>query len=235
MPEQRSMTQTAVPPQIRAALEDLIARFGDNLRAVLWYGSRARGEAQSGSDEDLMLLFRTVDESVLLGLRETFLEAGRKRWSTYIVSDAEFRQLPVDRRLYFAHAFQTLHGDFEPLRLSQDDVLAYLRSKAREVLYQCRDRLINKERALPTVHRMAKYAVFLMKARHLYEHGYYPLTRTELSPLVNERDDRQIIEWVEGWDEVRPQFEKDPIPLILQLDAFARRLLDSLPPVEVEA
>lgn len=226
------MALAAVPPQVKAAVDELAARFDTNLRAVLWHGSSARGEAQAESDEDLILLFRTVDESVLLGLRSTFLEAARKGWSTYVLSDSEFRQMPASRRLYFGQGFRVLHGEFEPMRLSQADILAYLRERAREVLYQCRDRLINKERPLPTMRRMAKYAVFLMKARYLYEHGHYPLTRAELLSLVDDPDERQIIEWVERWAEVRPRFEDDAVPLILRLDAFARGLLESLPDQE---
>lgn len=223
------MPEIDVPPEVRQAVDELASRFGDNLHAVLWHGSLARGEAQPGSDVDLILLYHTVDDAVLLSLRHTFLEAGRKGWSTNIISDAEFAQLPASRRLYFEHGFRVLHGTFAPMRLSQEDVLAYLRDRAREVLYQCRDRLINKERSLSTMHRMAKYAVFLMKARHLYEHGHYPLTRSELLRLVETPEEKQIIEWVEGWEQVRPQFEDDPIPLILALDAFARGLLASLP------
>jgi len=225
-----SLPEIEVPRDVREAVDELASRFGDNLRAVLWHGSLARGEAQPGSDVDLILLFRRVDDDVLLGLRGTFLEAARTGWSTNVLSDAEFHQLPASRRLYFGHGFRVLHGEFEPLRLSKSDVLAYLRERAREVQYQCRDRLINKQRALPTVHRMAKYAVFLMKARHLFEHDHYPLTRAELLTLVDNREERQIVEWVEGWEDVRLQFERDPIPLILSLDAFARRLIESLPP-----
>jgi hypothetical protein len=223
------MPHADAPPEVRQAVDELASRFGENLRAVLWHGSLARGEAQPGSDVDLILLFHTVDDDVLLGLRRTFLEAGRKGWSTNVISDAEFAQLPASRRLYFEHGFRVLHGEFAPMRLSRDDVLAYLRERGREVLYQCRDRLINKERSLSTMHRMAKYAVFLMKARHLYEHSHYPLTRAELLELVEHPEERQIIEWVEGWEGVLPEFERDPIPLILALDAFARQLLASLP------
>jgi len=226
------MPDIAVPPQIEEVVRELASDHGENLRAVLWHGSRARGEAQAGSDEDLILLFHEVNDDVLLRLRHTFLEAARMGWSTYILSDDEYRQLPADRRNYFAVGSRLLYGEFEFVQLSRADQLAYVRSRCREILYQCRDRLINKEYALPTVHRMAKFTVFLLKVRHLYLYGSYPLTRSDLLTLVADPDERQIIEWVEHWEDVRPQFENDPVPLILKIDGCIRRLVASLPDPE---
>jgi hypothetical protein len=229
------MPDIAVPPQIEEVVRELASEHGENLRAVLWHGSRARGEAQAGSDEDLILLFHEVDDGVLLRLRHTFLEAGRIGWSTYILSDAEYRQVPADRRNYFAIGSRLLYGEFEFVQLSQADLLAHLRSRCREILYQCRDRLINKKHALPTIHRMAKFAVFLTKIRHLYLHGTYPLTRAELLDVVDDQEARQIIEWVERWDDVPPQLEDDITPLILTIDSYVRRLVASLPDPEEDA
>ena len=110
--------------------------------------------------------------------------------------------------------------------------LARVRSLAEEITFQCRYQLIHKHvdwpRRVRIMHYMAKAAVLAMNARHLLRHGHYPETRAELLPLVDEPADRQIIDWVERWQEVRPTFEADPVALILQLDAFARRLVESL-------
>jgi len=34
-----------VPANVREVVDECVARFGDNLKAALWHGSRARGEA----------------------------------------------------------------------------------------------------------------------------------------------------------------------------------------------
>jgi len=78
------------------------------------------------------------------------------------------------------------------------------------------------------MHYMAKNAVVAMKARPLLRHGRFPETRAELLPLVEDAAERQIIHWVERWQDLRPSFEADPAPLMLHLDAFARRLVESL-------
>ena len=111
-------------------------------------------------------------------------------------------------------------------------MLAELRSLAEEITFQCRYRLIHKHSEWPRqvhmMHYMAKNAVLAMKARHLLRHGHFPETRSELLSLVQDPAEQEIIDWVERWQELRPTFEADPAPLMLRLDAFARRLLESL-------
>ncbi len=223
------MAPVTVPDNVQRVADASVALFGENVRAVLWHGSRARGEAGAASDDDLILLFHTVDDDLLLRLRELSRGLVGEKWSTYVLSDAEFRQLPPGRRLRFAHRFQVLHGEFEPLVLSREDVLAELRLLARDILYQCRDRLIHKQKAVPTMYRMAKKAVFAMQARHLLNRGSFPETRAALLPFLADPDERTIVDWVARWAELRPGFERDAVPLMLHLDTFARRLIESLP------
>ncbi len=224
-----SVAPVTVPDNVQRVADACVALFGDNVRAILWHGSRARGEAGEASDDDLILLFHTVDNDLLLRLRELFRGLAGEKWSTYVVSDAEFRHLPPGRRLRFAHGFHVLHGEFEPLPLSRADVLAELRLLARDISYQCRDRLIHKQKAVPTMYRMAKKAVFAMQARHLLNRGSFPETRAALLPFLTDPDERTIVDWVARWQELRPGFERDPVPLMLHLDTFARRLIESLP------
>ena len=224
------MTNVAVPQQVRQVVDECVARFGDSLKAALWHGSGARGEATATSDYDLILVFGRIDEPVLLGLRDIFEK--RENWSTYVRSEEELRQLPSDRGLQFAYGFRVLHGHFDPLQLTREDLLAELRSLAEEITFQCRYRLIHKHAEWPRqvhmMHYMAKNAVLAMKARHLLHHGHFPETRAELRPLVHDPDEREIIDWVDHWEDLRPTFEADSTPLMLHLDAFARRLLESL-------
>jgi predicted nucleotidyltransferase len=221
----------ALPKAVQDVLDECVAAFGENLKAALWHGSWARGEARPGSDHDLILIFRRVDDGVLLTLRDIFRE--RENWSTYVRSEAELRQTPADRHLQFAFGFRLLHGDFEPLPVSRENVLAEMRSLADEISFQCRYRLVHKHADWPRqVHMMqymAKNCLLIMKARHLLHHGHYPETRAELRSIVDDPAELEIIDWVERWEELRPGFEADPAPLMLHLDTFARRLVDSLP------
>lgn len=219
----------AVPRNVQEVVEECVDRLGDNLRAVLWHGSRARGEGGDTSDDDVILILRRIDDGVLLSLREMFFAAGRGKWSSYALSEAEFQKLPINKRFRFAHGFQVLHGDFEPLSLSREEVLAYLRSCTREVVVQSRNRLIHKNTSLPIMYRVAKFAVFAMKARHLLHSGHWPETRAELLPLIEDPNERTVIDWVERWAELSPEFKRDPVSFLLHVDAVGRRIIGSLP------
>jgi hypothetical protein len=226
-----------VPKNVQQVVDECVTRFDDNLACALWHGSRARGEATAASDDDLILIFHRIDDGVLLGLREIFLRPELDTWSAYVLSVDELRAYPRDGRLQFHYGHRVLHGHFDPPPLNRDNLLADLRAIAREIRSYCRHPFLHHAlaqhqpdtvRTAHLMYYMAKNAVTAMKARHLLHHGHFPETRAELRPLIEDPRECQIIDWVEHWHAIRPTFEADPTPLMLHLDAFARRLLESL-------
>jgi len=227
-----------VPANVREVVDECVARFGDNLACALWHGSRARGEPTTASDEDLILIFRRLDDNTLLGLREMFLRPDLHDWSTYTLSVDELRQYPRNNRLQFHYGCQVVHGELDPPPFTPDDLVADLRFLAVEIRSYCRHPFIHHALSHPhpdtvrtarMMYYMAKQAVMAMKTRHLYHTGEYPLTRSELRRVVRDPEDVAIIDIVDQWPELRAGYEEDPRLLILQLDAFARRLVESLP------
>lgn len=224
------MAAVTVPRRLQDVVDASVARFGGNLRGLLWQGSRARGEGTEASDDDLIFLFGSIDDGVLLAVRKLFAGAGRGGFSTYLVSEAERRHIPPNKRFRFAHGGVTLlHGAYEPEPATREAALAYLRSCLREILVRSRDRMLNQLPSAATAYRTAKMAVFAMKARRFFLHGHYPLTREELLVTTDDPAERQIIDWVARWQDVAPAVERDPVPLLLQLDRFARGVLAMLP------
>jgi len=223
------MTAVTVPRRLQDLVDHSVARFGENLQGLLWHGSRARGEGTPPSDDDLMFLFARIDDAVLLAARDLFAGAGRDGFSTSLMSPAELRHLPPNKRFRLAHGVVALHGAFAPVPATREDALAYLRGSLREVLARSRDRLLNQSPSPATAYRVAKFAVFAMKARELYDHGRYPLTRDELLATTDGAEERRIIDWVARWQDVAPEVERDPLPALLHLDRFARGALMALP------
>lgn len=79
-----------------ALIEKLIAQFGEQLLAVILFGSRARGEATAESDIDFLIIMSEVDAETRRQIRflatEIWLEHGIFL-STSIVSLSHWRQL----------------------------------------------------------------------------------------------------------------------------------------------
>ncbi|MBI1886427.1 MAG: nucleotidyltransferase domain-containing protein, partial [Chloroflexi bacterium] len=100
---------TDLHPEVREVVDRLVERLGDDLKAVLWHGSWARGEARPDSDHDLIIILKRVDDGVLLKLRDVFF--GRASWSTLIQSEDELRHYPLAGRIQFTHGLRLLYGE----------------------------------------------------------------------------------------------------------------------------
>ena len=96
-------------PEWRAALDDFVAavkaEYGDRLRAVVLYGSYARGDARPGSDVDVMVVLDRLGDYWAEAHRLWDLayaaSAGAGRWdvllSAALADDDEYRaeRLPL--------------------------------------------------------------------------------------------------------------------------------------------
>jgi len=233
------VTAAEAHPEVRQVADALVATLGDDLRALLWHGSFARGEANPNSDHDLIIILKRIDDDLLLRMQEVF--RGRPNWSTFVQSEAELHQFPDDGRLQFHFGFQKLYGDFEPPAWTRQNILAELRAFARSIRFECRYRLLHKQpegsstegrfaafqsyRNARMLGYAAKWAVLALRARELLEGRPYPVTRAELRARLSDPDELAVLEIVERWQELRPRYEEEIGPLALQLDAFARRLV----------
>ncbi len=244
-PKPRTSVRGDAPPlpaEVQAVVDQLIAALGDDLRALLWHGSWARGEAKPDSDHDLIIILRRIDDEVLLRLQRVF--RGRQNWSTFVQSEEELRQFPADGRLQFHFGAIPLYGDFEPAPWDGENIIADLRCLARSIRFECRYRLLHKEPDYPDMEehyrnflrarnaRMlryaAKWAVLCLQRRELLHGRSYPITREELRSRLTDPDELAVVDIIDRWAELQPAYEEDLAPLALKLDAFARRLVASL-------
>jgi predicted nucleotidyltransferase len=237
-------TASDVHPEVREVADALIAALGQDLRALLWHGSYARGEARPESDHDLIIILRRIEDDVLLRLREVF--RGRERWSSLVKTEEELRQYPPTGRLQFHFGVVPLYGHFERPAWTRESLVDDLRQLALDIGFEARYRLLHKQpdnyseretriagfqryRNLHMLHYAAKWAVLAMKARALLAGGDYPVTLAELRGRLDDADDLAIVDLVDRWTELAAPHEADFTPLALQLDAFARRLIAGLP------
>lgn len=236
------MTRPDLPAEVQDVLDQLIASLGDDLRAAFWHGSYARGEPKPWSDHDMIIVLKRLDDDLLLRLKAIF--SGRKEWSTYVRTEAELRQHPSEGRPQFHFGLVPLYGDFERPPLTRDHIIDELRILALNISFESRYRLYHREplyeqmdehwadfltqRTARMLRYSAKLAILAMKARELLAGRAYPVSSADLRSRITDADETWIIDTVEHWDEMQPQFEADPDPLALRLDAFARNLVSWL-------
>ena len=226
---------------MREVADAIIAKLRDNLSALLWHGSWARGEQTAESDHDMIVVVRQMDDETLFGLREVF--EGRSGWSTYIKTEQELRQYPLTGRLQFHYGSVTLYGGIDAPPMTREGLIEDLRRIAVDIQHESRYRLIHvsggkmyagMDPAYPRVriarwmYYQAKLAVLALKARELLRDRSYPETRHELRERLTNEDELAIVNVIDLWAELRWGFEEDVTPLALQLDAVMRRLVAEL-------
>lgn len=225
-----------LPSEVREVVDSLIACVGDELAAIYWHGSYARGEAKPDSDHDLIIVLKRADDDVLLRMADVF--RGRHDWSTFVQTEEELRQYPRDGRLQFHFGGVPLYGRIEPPPFTREDVANEIRAFARDIRFECRYRLLHAEplysdmsaefqraRNARMLRYAAKLAVLALKARELLEGREYPKTREELRERLSDADELAVLDTLENWAELRAKYEEDRRPLALLLDRVARRLV----------
>ena len=234
------MPVSSLPNDVREVLDDLVDSVGEDLAAVYWHGSYARGEAKPDSDHDLIIVLKRAGDDVMLRMAEVF--RGRQDWSTFVQTEEELRQYPRDGRLQFHFGLVPLYGKFEPPLFSRQDIVNEIRVFARDVRFECRYRLLHAEplysdislefqraRNARMLRYAAKLAVLALKARELLVGRDYPATRDELRVRLTDANEVAVLDLLEDWSDLRAGYEKDHKPLALLLDRVARKLVAELP------
>ena len=126
------------PAEVREVADQLIETLGADLRAILWHGSWARGEANPDSDHDLIVVLRRADDEILMRMQKVF--RGRRDWSTFVQTEEELRQYPPDGRPQFHFGLVPLYGDFQPPQFRQQ--LAHAGQRVHGAFQQAQHRTV---------------------------------------------------------------------------------------------
>lgn len=230
------------PPEVREVADGIIAKLGDNLSALLWHGSWARGEQTPESDHDMIVVVKRMDEETTFALREVF--EGRRAWSAYVKSEQELRQYPLTGRLQFHYGNVVLYGAIDAPPMTREGLIQDLRRAAVDIQHEARYRLVHgsdpgktyegidpvylRMRVARWLYYQAKLALLALKARELLRGNAYPLTRAELRERLTDENDLAMLDTIELWPQLREGFQQDVTPLALQLDAVMRGLVVEL-------
>ena len=228
-----------LPDEERTVALALIEALGDDLAALVWQGSWARGEANPESDHDLVVIMRRLDEELLRTIAGVF--RGRPvKWSTYIKTEEELRQYPAHGRLQFLHGVRLIHGDFEPPPVTRANLLEDLRHIANDIEHETRYRLVHRDLSTRPAFETArdgrllyywsKVLLLSLKAREILRGRYYPVTRADLRACLSDTDELALLDIIERWPDLRPEYERDFTPLGLLVDRVVRKLVSELPP-----
>jgi len=229
-----------VPQEVREVADELIEALGDDLAALLWHGSWARGEQTPESDHDLIVVLRRLNEDVLARMQAVFED--RPGWSTFIKTEEEIRNYPITGRLQFHHGAVPLYGSIQPPPITREGLAEDLRQLAVDIQHECRYRLVHgssrtlagmdaefiRVRNARWMYYQAKLAILALKSREMLGGREYPLTRTELRARLTDADEIAAVDVVQNWAAEKAGYEEDFRPLALLLDKVMRGLVAKL-------
>jgi len=215
-----------------AILEDvknrIVESLGGDLVCLFLTGSRAKGEERKESDYDLALVVSEVDEEMLHTLRDVFLD--HKGFSVYLLDEDDLRTLPKAMFLQFVHS-EKLYGDFDFPLPSAEDVTDYMDIVRREWLDRIRHYLIlpHPREKLASVALPALKVVYLCLSYLTFaETGALPKTRRDTMAYLEKMGGNPLhialMKTLEDWDSRRDKIMEDPLPILLQIEAFFRTL-----------
>lgn len=203
----------------RNAADKLSAEFGDRLVFVGIQGSRARGEARSDSDIDLVVLLDHVCADDLARYRSIIQTMPHNELACgFIGSERVLASWPRHELFQFYYDTTATYGalpDVEPF--TKEDALEAARIGASGIYHAaCHAFVFDSDAVDDILESLFKGAFFALQALQFARTGSYPHTKAELANQLD-GDEARILDVARDWQAYRPSD-----------DAERKRLIDLL-------
>lgn len=203
----------------RNAADKLSAEFGDRLVFVGIQGSRARGEARSDSDIDLVVLLDHVRADDLARYRSIIQTMPHNELACgFIGSERVLASWPRHELFQFYYDTTATYGalpDVEPF--TKEDALEAARIGASGIYHAaCHAFVFDSDAVDDILESLFKGAFFALQALQFARTGSYPHTKAELANQLD-GDEARILGVARDWQAYRPSD-----------DAERKRLIDLL-------
>lgn len=211
----------------KKAAEKLEAEFGDRLRFVGIQGSRARGEAQEGSDIDLVVLLDHLSANDLVRYRAVMQAMPRSELACgFVGSERVLAAWPRHELFQFYHDTQAVSGSLPGIDpFTKEDALQAARIGASGIYHAaCHAYVFDGDAADSILKSLFKGAFFTMQAARFARTGTYPRTKAELATQL-EGDEARILEIGCDWQAHRPADDAERRALIDLLLRWAEEVV----------
>jgi len=206
--------------------KEAIATLGKNLVCLLHHGSRAKGEAHSESDYDIVIVVDKINETTLNNIRN--IVKPHPRLSTYLLSAEELETLPKAHFLQLVHA-KPLYRKINVEKPTQDEVKQYMSHIRRDELDTVRHYLLHPH----PIEKKVKYVYYGLKSAHIYlsylvfsESGQLPQTRKKTIACFKKvktcKEGVRLLQMLDKWDVHKAKVVENPHPYMFLLEKLFR-------------
>ena len=169
-------------------------RFGSRVWLIGLQGSRARGEAEEGSDIDVVLILDRVEVGDLLAYSQVLDTLPNRELVCGFVSGREELFAWEKSELFqFCRDTVPIQGTLAPVlaRVGRADILRAVHTGVCAVYHQCAHNLVH-EKSAALLRESEKCAAFALRAIAYLRTGRYAARREELLGLLT-GEDRQVL------------------------------------------
>ena len=169
-------------------------RFGSRVWLIGLQGSRARGEAEEGSDIDVVLILDRVEVGDLLAYSQVLDTLPNRELICGFVSGREELFAWEKSELFqFCRDTVPIQGTLAPVlaRVGRADILRAVHTGVCAVYHQCAHNLVH-EKSAALLRESEKCAAFALRAIAYLRTGRYAARREELLGLLT-GEDRQVL------------------------------------------
>lgn len=199
----------------------------DNIVLIYHHGNRARGEARSDSDYDIILILREINRKIIHKIRGILSKYSN--FQIYLLSRQDLEDVPFGQRLQFFEG-QKLYGNLDLGLPSREQVLNEIRRSRLESLHYLRHYLIlphDNERKARLVYHQLKAAYFYLRSIAYFVTGNLISSRIELiSKLKNLPVDcllaTELLQTLGSYEKCKLKIAENPDEYLFKLEKFFR-------------
>lgn len=225
------LKQSEVDQWLADFLKRLRKRFGERLIFVGLHGSWARGEAGTTSDIDTIVVLDLIDSQDLIVFRDIIdaMPDAKHLASGGFFSIPEIQLWPRSELMQFFYGCKTLHGTLTGIEKPRSiDFKEDIRIKASSNLFQARHYLLyphDRSKVVLKLYYPFKACFYALQSWILLRDGKYIARKEELLDSLSNPEDREVIQVVRDWEQLKPEFEKRPVYYIELLERWSRNML----------
>jgi len=211
---------------LRKFKKEAIATLGENLICLLHHGSRAKGEAHTESDYDIVIAVKQISDTTFDSIRN--IVKPYPRLSIYLLSAQDLMTLPRAHLLQLVHA-KPLYGRINIEKPTQDEVNQFLSYIRHDELDMVRHYLLHPH----PMEKKVKYVYYGLKSAYIYlsylvfsESGELPKTRKEtvahFKKMKTCKEGVRLLQILDKWNAHKAKVAENPHPYMFLLEKFFR-------------
>ena len=229
------LKQSEVDQWLADFLKRLRKSFGERLIFVGLHGSWARGEAEATSDIDSIVILDLIDSQDLIAFRDIIdaMPDAKRLASGGFFSVSEIQTWPRSNLMQLFYGCKTLHGTLTGIveKPRSTDFKEDIRIKAYSNLFQARHYLLyphDRSKVVLKLYYPFKSCFYALQSWILLRDGKYIARKDELLDFLSIPEDREVIQVVRDWKQLKQEFEKRPVYYIELLERWSRNMLSRL-------